>query len=85
MTRHRRDDEDGLGGDAPWHAQDHDRPDAAGDYPPPWGGPAGAPRPARGALGTSSGRDDRPGEETSPSWERTSSPWELAGDRKSVV
>jgi len=79
MTRHRRNDEDGLGGDAPWHAQDHDRPDAAGDYPPPWGGPAGAPRPARGALGTSSGRDDRPLEETSPPWEHTSPPWELGG------
>ena len=79
MTRHRRNDEDGLDGDAPWRAQDYDRPDAAGDYPPPWGGPAGAPRPARGALGTSSGRDDRPLEETSPPWEHTSPPWELRG------
>ena len=83
MTRHRKDDEDGLDGDAPWRAGDYDRaarpPDAPGDYPAPWGGPAGAARPARGALGTSSGRDDRPGEETSPPWERTSPPWELPG------
>src|SRR5499433_3489135 len=46
--------------------------------PTPRPGPAGAPRPARGALGTSIGRDDRPGEETGPPWERTSPPWELA-------
>ena len=79
MTRHRRNDEDGLDGDASWRAKDYDRPDVAGDYPPPWGGPAGAPRPARGALGTSSGRHDRPAEEAGPSWEHTSPPWELPG------
>ena len=80
MTRHRRDDDDGLDGDAPWRARDYGRaarpPDAPGDSPAPGDGPAGAPRPARGALGTSSGRDDRPGEETDrpgsapPPWEQ---------------
>jgi UPF0755 protein len=84
MTRRRRDDSDGLDGDAPWRATDYERaarpPDAAGDYnPAPRGGSAGASRPARGALGTSSGRADRPGEETGPPWERTSPPWELPG------
>src|SRR5262245_46018110 len=84
MTRRRRDDDDGLDGDAPWRARDYEQatrpPAAPGDpYPPAWPGPAGAPRPARGALGTSSGRDDRPGEETGPPWERTSPPWELPG------
>jgi len=84
MTRQRRDDEDGLDGDAPWRAEGHERaappPGAAGDYRPrPRGRAAGAPRPARGALGTSSGRDDRPGEDTGPRWEHTSPPWELPG------
>src|SRR5262249_20299375 len=84
MTRHRRDDADGLDGDAPWRAKDYERaarpPDAAGDSrPPPRGGPAGTSRPARSALGTSSGRDNRPGEETGPPWEHTSPPWELPG------
>ena len=84
MTRRSRDDDDGLDGDAPWRARDYEQatrpPDAPGDpYSPAWPGPAGAPRPARGALGTSSGRDDRPGEETGPPWERTSPPWELPG------
>ena len=73
MTRHRRDDADGLDGDAPWRAKDYERAarptGAAGDSRPP----------PRGALGTSSGRDDRPGEETGPSWEHTSPPWELPG------
>ena len=57
-------------------------PPEAGDdyYAAPWGGSAaGAPRPARGALGTSSGRDYRPGEETAPPWEHTAPPWELPG------
>ena len=90
MTRHRRDDEDGLEGDAPWRAKDYERaarpPEAAGDYRAgPGGSPsAGAPRPARGALGTSSGRDDRPGEETGPPWERTAPPWELPGWNNAV-
>jgi uncharacterized YceG family protein len=85
MTRHRRNDPEDIGGDAPWRAQDHDRPAAPPDvrrdyYAAPWGGSAaGAPRPARGALGTSSGRDDRPGEATGPPWERTSPPWDLPG------
>jgi UPF0755 protein len=79
MTRHRRNDEDGLDGDAAWRAKDYDRPDAAGDYPAPWGGPAGAPGLVQGARGASSGRDDRPGEETGPPWEHTSPPWELPG------
>src|SRR5579871_4459998 len=85
MTRHRRDDPEDIGGDAPWRAQDYDQPaapaDARGDYyAAPWSGSAaGAPRPARGALGTSSGRDDRPGEATGPPWERTAPPWELPG------
>jgi len=75
MTRRRRDDPEDIGGDAPWRAPDYDQraapPDARGDYyAAPWGGSAaGAPRPARGALGTSSGRDDRPGEATGPPWE----------------
>jgi uncharacterized YceG family protein len=75
MTRRRRDDPEDIGGDAPWRARDYDQqaapPDARGDYyAAPWGGSAaGAPRPARGALGTSSGRDDRPGEATGPPWE----------------
>src|SRR5260370_4010457 len=90
MTRHRREDEAGLGGDAPWRAKDYERaarrPEAAGDYRAgPGGSPsAGAPRPARGALGTSSGRDDRPGEETGPPWERTAPPWELPGWNNAV-
>jgi UPF0755 protein len=79
MTRHRRDDDDGLDGDAPWRASDYGRaarpPDAAGG---PGDGPPGAPRPARGALGTSGGRYDRPGEETEPPWERTP-PWDQPG------
>jgi uncharacterized YceG family protein len=85
MTRHRRNDPEDIGGDAPWRAQDHDQPaappDARGDYyAAPWGGSAaGAPRPARGALGTSSGRDNRSGEATGPPWEHTSPPWELPG------
>jgi peptidoglycan lytic transglycosylase G len=81
MTRRRRNDPEDIGGDAPWRAQDHDQPDARGDYyAVPWSGSAaGAPRPAWGALGTSSGRDDRPGEATGPPWERTSPPWELPG------
>jgi UPF0755 protein len=81
MTRRRRDDEDGLDGDAPWRAKDYEREGRRpGDYfPAPGGGPARAPRPARGALGTSSGRGDRPAEETGPSWEHTSPPWELPG------
>src|SRR5207248_7831718 len=85
MTRHRRNDPEDIGEDAPWRAKDHGRPAAPPDarrdyYAAPWGGSAaGAPRPARGALGTSSGRDDRPGEATGPPWERTSPPWELPG------
>ena len=75
MTRHRRNDPDDSGrgralacpGLRPATAP----PEAGGDYyAAPWGGSAaGAPRPARGALGTSSGRDDRPGEATGPPWE----------------
>jgi hypothetical protein len=64
MTRHRRNDPEDIGGDAPWRARDYGQPaappDARGDYyAAPWGGPAagGAPSPARGALGTSSGPD----------------------------
>ena len=86
MTRHRRNDPEDIGGDAPWRARDYDQPaappDARGDYhAAPWGGPAagGAPRPARGALGTSSGPGDRPGEATGPPWEHTAPPWELPG------
>jgi UPF0755 protein len=85
MTRRRRHDPDDSDGDAPWRARDYDQPSAppeAGDdyYAAPWSGSAaGAPRPARGALGTSSGRDYRPGEETSPPWEHTAPPWELPG------
>jgi UPF0755 protein len=47
------------------------QPDAARNYlPSPWDEPdRGAQRQARGALGTSSSRDDRPGEETGPPWE----------------
>jgi uncharacterized YceG family protein len=75
MTRHRRDDEDGLDGDAAWRTSDYGRaarpPGTAGDSPAPRGGPAGA-------LGTSSGRDDRPGEETGPPGERTP-PWDRPG------
>jgi len=82
MTRHRRDDEDGLDGDAAWRTSDYGRaarpPGTAGNSPAPGGGPAGAPRPARGALGTSGGQDDRPGEETGPPWERTP-PWDRPG------
>src|SRR5215472_2311190 len=77
MTRHRRDDEDGLDGDAAWRPRDYGRTASPPDAP--GGGPAGAPRPARGALDTSSGRDDRPGEETGPSWEGTSPPWDRPG------
>jgi UPF0755 protein len=73
MTRHRRNDPDDSGADAPWRAPDYEQapPEAPGDYyAAPWGrSAAGAPRPARGALGTSSGRDDRPGEATGPPWE----------------
>jgi peptidoglycan lytic transglycosylase G len=76
MTRHRRNDPDDMNGaDAPWRARDYDQvpapPEAGGDYyAAPWGGSAaGAPRSARGALGTSSGRDDQPGEATGPPWE----------------
>ncbi|HET7247785.1 MAG TPA: endolytic transglycosylase MltG [Streptosporangiaceae bacterium] len=76
MTRHRRNDPDDMNdGDAPWRARDYGQvpapPEAGGDYyAAPWGGSAaGAPRSARGALGTSSGRDDRPGEATGPPWE----------------
>jgi uncharacterized YceG family protein len=76
MTRHRRNDPDDVnGGDAPWRSRDYDQvpapPEAGGDYyAAPWGGSAaGAPRSARGALGTSSGRDDGPGEATGPPWE----------------
>jgi UPF0755 protein len=81
MTRHRRNDPEDISGDAPWRDQPAAPPDARGDYyAAPWGGSAaGAPRSARGALGTSSGRDDRPGEATGPPWERTSPPWELPG------
>jgi peptidoglycan lytic transglycosylase G len=82
MTRHRRDDEDGLDGDAAWRTSDYGRAarprGTAGDSPAPRSGPAGAPRPAGGALGTSSGRDDRPGEETRPPWERTPA-WDRPG------
>jgi uncharacterized YceG family protein len=89
MTRHRRNDPDDAGGDAPWRAPDYEQapaaPEAGGDYyaAPRGGSPGGAPRPARGALGTSSGRDDRPGEATGP-WERTSPPWELPGWNEAV-
>ena len=85
MTRHRRNDPDDMDGDAPWRARDYDQapapPEAGGDYyAAPWSGTAaGAPRPARGALGTSSGWDDRPGEATAPPWEHTAPPWELPG------
>jgi UPF0755 protein len=87
MTRHRRndpDDPDDSSGDAPWRARDYEQapapPEESGDYyAAPWGESAGAPRPARGALGTSSGRDDRPGEATAPPWEHTAPPWELPG------
>jgi len=85
MTRHRRNDPEDIGGDAPWRAQDHDQPAAPpaarGDYDAaPWGGSAaGAPYPARGALGTSSGPNNRPSEATGPPWEHTSPPWELPG------
>jgi peptidoglycan lytic transglycosylase G len=82
MTRHRRHDPDEVDGDAPWRAPGYDRPpETGGDYhAAPWSGPAaGAPRSARGALGTSSGRDDRPGEATGPPWERTAPPWEQPG------
>ncbi len=89
MTRHRRNDPDDLDGDAPWRARDYERtagPEAGADYyPAPWSGSAdGASSPARGALGTSSGRDDRPGEATGPPWERTSPPWELPGWNEAV-
>src|SRR5262249_32087560 len=84
MTRQRRDDEDGLDGDAPWRAEGRERaappPGPPGaSRPRPRGRAAGAPRPAQGALGTSSGRDDRPVEDTGPRWEHTSPPWELPG------
>ena len=82
MTRHRRHDPDEVDGDAPWRAPDYERPpEAGGDYhAAPWSGPgAGTQRPARGGLGTSSGRDDRPGEATGPPWEHTAPPWELPG------
>ena len=85
MTRHRRNDPEDSGGDAPWRARDHDQPaappEAAGDYyaAPSGGSAAGAPRSARGVLGTSSGWGDRPGEATGPPWEGTAPPWELPG------
>jgi UPF0755 protein len=77
MTRHRKGDIDGDDEDVPpWRAKDYEsappRPAAAGGYGsvPPDGRPRGAGRPARGALGTSRGRDDAPGETTGPPWER---------------
>src|SRR5260370_17927748 len=81
MTRHHSQDPDEVDGDAPWRARDHDqgRPaEPGGDYyPAPWSGPAGAPRPARGAPGPSGGREDSPGELTGPPWEQPG--WNEAG------
>jgi UPF0755 protein len=82
MTRHRRHDPDEVDGDAPWRARDYDqgRPaEPGGDYyPAPWSGPAGgAPRPARGAPGTSGGREAGPGEVTAP-------PWDLPGWNEAI-
>src|SRR5215472_8937417 len=75
MTRNRRGHTDGDEDDAPWRAGDYEnaprQPDGARDsFPSPWDDPArGAQRPARGALGTSSGSDTGPGETTGPPWE----------------
>jgi UPF0755 protein len=82
MTRHRGQDPDEVDGDAPWRARDYDQGRPAepggGYYPAPWSGPAaGAPRPARGALSPSGGREDSPGEETGP-------PWELPGWNEAI-
>src|SRR5260370_40550925 len=75
MTRHRRGNAEGDEGEGLRRAGHQERtarqPDAARDYfPSPWEDPArGAQRPARGALGTSSGRDGGPEEVTGPPWE----------------
>src|SRR5262249_44522305 len=81
MTRRRRDDEDGLDGDAPWRAKDYEREGRppGGYFPAPGGGPPGAPRRAGGAAGPPRGRGDRPAEETGLPWEHPPPPWELPG------
>ncbi len=75
MTRHRRNDPDDRRGRA-LACRDYEsaprRPSPAAGYgSESWDGPPrGAERPARRALGTSSGRDDGAGEATGPPWER---------------
>ena len=84
MTRHRRDDEDGLDGDAPWRARDYDRAPARRTRPVTTTGALGRPRGGRGAPGAGrarylqrAGRPARRGNEPALGAHRP--PWELPG------
>jgi hypothetical protein len=51
MTRHRKDDEDGLDGDAPWRAGDYDRAARPPDAPVTTRRPGAAPQARRARPG----------------------------------